>query len=118
MRKTILATAAVIALGLPGAALAANDGVMDMCLDTGKPAELCECASEKLKADQGDDAYALYAGIGSRYLEAKAAGTPMGDAWDDAVRSEAEKGGRGFTTVLTQTNKLGKAHRQAMKACR
>ncbi len=114
--KTLAATGLIVTL-LASVAAAEDDGVLDMCLDTGKPAELCSCAAEKLKAEQGDDAYALYAGIGSRYLEAKAGGASMGDAWDGAVREEAGKRGKGFTALLTETNALGKEHRKAMRSC-
>ena len=95
---------------------AGQDGAYDMCAERGKPSGVCECASERLKSEIGDD-YALYASIGSVYLANKQAGMAMGDAWDAAVKSVAGQRGSSFTTTLQQTNDIGKAHRKAMKNC-
>ena len=91
------------------------DSVVDMCRDSDK---ICACASDLLKSDIGDDDYALYETIGAAYIANQAKGMNMGDAWDAAVKVEATRRGTTSTKILNKTNSIGRAHNNAIKACK
>lgn len=93
---------------------ATADSVEDMCQ---QPDEICVCAARQLKSEMGNDNYDLYETIGVAYIANKANGMNMGDAWDAAVKAEANKRGTGFAKTLKQTNAIGKAHRKAINSC-
>ena len=112
MRTLVIAGATLLSLG---AGNAGADGVNDMCVD---PAEICECAARKLKAEVGDNAYALYEAIGRIYLVNKDSDMNMVEAWDAAVKSEADKQGESFIDTLSKTNTIGSAHREAIETCK
>ena len=90
------------------------DSVMDMC---NKSDKICSCAATKLKSEVGDKDYVLYETIGSAYNTNKNKGMGLADAWDAAVKAEADKRGGGFTKTLSKTNSIGSAHRSAIKSC-
>jgi hypothetical protein len=90
------------------------DSVEDMCSDSDK---ICACAASQLKSEVGDDDYNLYQAIGAAYIANQAQGMGMGDAWDAAVKAEANKRGSGFTKILSRTNSIGNAHRKAIESC-
>jgi hypothetical protein len=109
---------AVMFLGMPAfAVFAQGDAVTGMCLAGKKSAKVCACASEKLRQEVGADDYALYEAVGADYLNAKGRGVGMSEAWDSAVKAAADARGAAFVATLNKTNKLGKSHRKAMKAC-
>jgi len=91
------------------------DSVHYMCTDSD---EICECAARKLNAEVGDKRYELYEAVGAVYLTNKDAGMAMADAWDAAVTSEGGKQGDSFINTLGKTNKIGRAHREALKMCK
>lgn len=90
------------------------DSVRDMCSDSDK---ICACAASQLKSEVGDDDYSLYEAIGAAYIANQAKGLAMGDAWDAAVKAEANKHGSSFIKTLSKTNSIGNAHRKAIKSC-
>ncbi|MEA1888701.1 MAG: hypothetical protein U9N50_02815 [Pseudomonadota bacterium] len=90
------------------------DSVKDMCSDSDK---ICACAASKLKSEVGDDDYSLYEAIGAAYIANQAKGMGMGDAWDAAVKAEANKHGSSFAKTLKKTNSIGNVHRKAIKTC-
>lgn len=112
MRALVIAGATLLSLS---AGNVGADGVNDMCVDS---AEICECAARKLKAEVGDNAYALYETIGRVYLVNKNTDMNMVEAWDAAVKSEADKQGESFIDTLSKTNTIGSAHREAIEACK
>ena len=114
MRPSILA-AALLALA---AAPAAADATA-MCLEgNGMTDAQCACATEALADEIGGGDADLYHAVGTRYLENKAAGQSVGDAWDAAIAETAVEAGLGHTALLTRMNAAGKAHRGAMKRCK
>lgn len=98
-------------------AAVAADSVVGMCTDMRRAEDLCVCAAQKLKQETGDDAYALYEEVGKEYREALGYGVARADSWDAAVRAAAERRGASFAVTLTETNRLGAAHRKAMQGC-
>ena len=93
---------------------ATADSVVGMC---NKSDKICSCAATKLKPEVGDKDYDLYETIGAAYIANKNKGMGPGDAWDAAVKAEADKRGGGFTKTLSKTNSIGTAHRSAIKSC-
>ena len=109
---------AVLFLGVPPFIVSADDdAVTGMCLASKKSADVCACAAQKLRQEVGAEDYALYEAVGADYLDAKGRGVGMSEAWDSAVKAAAAARGAAFVTTLNKTNKLGKSHRKAMKAC-
>ena len=96
---------------------AAADSVGDMCRDSGRPPDICRCAAARLLDEVGRDRYGLYEAVGAAYRANKARGMGMGDAWNAAVKLEAERRGKGYIDTLNRTNKLGQAHSKAIKGC-
>lgn len=90
------------------------DSVLEMCTKSDK---ICACAASKLKSEVGDDDYGLYEAIGAAYIDNKANGMGLGDAWDAAVKAEASKRSGSFTKTLSMTNSIGSAHRKVIKSC-
>lgn len=112
LKKRTLVIATLLSMGA-GDAIA--DGVNDMCVDA---AEVCECAARKLEAEVGDKAYVLYEAIGRAYLVNKNTDMNMVEAWDAAVKSEADRQGENFIDTLSKTNTIGSSHREAIEACK
>ena len=110
-RLKIIAKLLLVA-GLTGVASA--DSVVSMCKNTD---DVCKCASARLKADAGDETYALYEAIGAAFLTNRSGGMGMGDAWDAAVKAESTKRAASFVETMQQTNAIGQAHRKAIKCC-
>ncbi len=90
------------------------DAVHDMCAD---PDRVCRCAASQLRAEVGDQDYALYEAISSAYLSNKNTGMNMVEAWDAAVKAESERQTNSFVDTLNRSNKIGRAHRKAIAAC-
>ena len=109
---------AAVFLFVLSAPLAAQDAVTGMCLDMRRTPAECDCASDQLRRAAGDEAYSLYDQVGARYRASLEQGVAMSDAWDSAVKAAAEARGTSFVVTLNETNKLGRAHRKAMKACK
>lgn len=105
--------AGLAVLMLPGLALA--DGVSDMCLERYDEAA-CACASERLLAEVGDEDYGLYEAIGAAHLTRMAAGEGRSEAWTAASQEVAAARGIAGSTI-SRTNVIGRAHRDAIKAC-
>ena len=116
MKRSFLNIAAWLVI-LPASGNAVADSVEAMCLDANRTPEVCDCAAGRLAAEVGETDYALYEAVGAAYRDNLAAGTGRGDAWDAAVKAVADQNGAGATATLQRTNRIGKAHRQAMKAC-
>ena len=116
MKRSFLNIAVWLAI-LTASGNALADSVEAMCLDANKAPEVCDCAAARLAAEVGETDYALYEAVGAAYRENLAAGAGRGDAWDAAVKAVADQNGAGATATLQRTNGIGKAHRQAMKAC-
>ena len=114
MRHFMRRTLSICSAGMLFAASAYADSVNDMCK---KADEVCACAASQLKKDIGNDSYELYEAVGAAYIAKQSKGMKMGDAWDAAVKTEANKRGTGFTQILSQTNAIGKTHRNAIKGC-
>ena len=89
--------------------IAGADSVVDMCLDLNRSDQVCRCASEALRQDVGDPAYATYQAVGAAYRENQAAGQARSDAWMGALEA--------LGASLAETNPVGSAHRKAMKGC-
>jgi hypothetical protein len=109
MQKILFTVVAVFSISS-----AMADSVEDMCSGSDK---ICACAASKLKSEVGDDDYGLYEAIGTAYIANKAKGMGIGNAWDAAVKAEANKRGSSFVKTLSKTNSLGSAHRKAIKSC-
>jgi hypothetical protein len=116
MKRSFLHIAVCLAI-LPASGNLVADSVAAMCLDANKTPEVCDCAAERLAAEVGENGYGLYEAVGAAYRDNLAAGAGRGDAWDAAVKAVADRNGAGATATLQRTNRIGKAHRQAMKAC-
>ncbi|WP_424929917.1 hypothetical protein [Amaricoccus tamworthensis] len=110
---TWIAGAGVAVMLLPGMALA--DGVSDMCRERDDEA-VCACASERLLAEVGDEDYGLYEAIGATYMTRMAAGEGRSEAWTAASQEVAAARGIEGSTI-SRTNDIGRAHRDAIKAC-
>ncbi|MFX0545266.1 hypothetical protein ACEWPL_006930 [Roseovarius sp. S1116L3] len=96
---------------------ASADG-MAMCLDkSGTTQAQCACAESALTQEIGAEEAEVYDRVGTRYLESRAAGQSMGDAWDAAIAANAAEIGTGRIALLIRMNAAGKAHRDAIKAC-
>jgi len=80
-----------------------------MCLDSGDPPAVCDCAAKALKDEIGAEDYGTYEKVGSIYLREMADGRGRADAWTAAIEQVG--------VPVSQTNPMGKAHRNAMKAC-
>ena len=107
----------IVTVAALGAATAMADSVEDMCLDMKNTEQVCRCAAERLKAQVGEEDYALYESIGADYIVNQGAGMGRSDAWDDAVNKESGKLGVSSNSVLNRTNKLGAAHSKVIKDC-
>ncbi len=109
--------AVVMGIALAGlfAGNAFADAVNDMCAD---PDEVCKCAARQLKAEVGEQGYALYEVISSAYLSNKNSGMNMVEAWDAAVKAESDRQAKSFVDTLNRTNKIGSTHRKAITACK
>lgn len=115
--RTAPALTAALAALLSFAGFArAQDAVEAMCLDRDPP-EVCACASAALKEEVGEEDYRVYERVGEGYLERRAAGEAMADAWTAALEPVAAALGVGRTALMSRTNVVGAAHRKAIKAC-
>jgi hypothetical protein len=94
---------------------AADDPVTGMCLyyNEGEE-EACACAAERFR--EAEAQADRYAAIASAFLAGDAA-LSTADRWQQAVEAAAAAEGVSMTSLLAQSNALGKAHREAMKAC-
>ena len=102
--------AALAATGLfVCAAQAQSDAVVAMCMDAGDPPAVCDCAAKALKDEIGAEDYATYEKVGAIYLDEITSGRGRADAWTAAIGQVG--------VSLSATNPMGKAHRNAMKAC-
>lgn len=98
-----------------------TDAITALCVSYGDTEALCECATDKFRANNIDaDAYAAMA---TRFLADTEAGKSTADRWQSAVdvvladytskSTELER----MTDRLQLSNALGRAHREAIKAC-
>ncbi len=117
MPKSIPSWVFIVAF-FPAAAFAQAEGdsVFGMCAEQATT-EVCQCAADDLRAEIGDDDYALYEAIGADYLTRMKSGDPRSDAWTAAVEAASSGSGMSSTEMLTRTNKFGSAHRTAMIQC-
>ncbi len=103
-----------IVLAIFSLSSAMADSVKDMCLG---PEKVCSCAAGKLKSEIGDTNYTLYEAIGAGYIANKLKGMSMENAWDAAVKAEANKRGSTYIKMLTKTNSYGSALNDATTKC-
>ena len=94
-----------------------TDSVTLMCLDLNRSKALCQCAADKLRDKFGDQKYALYQEVGSKYREGLAKDKSRDEAWDAGIITTAKARGESIEAVLAETNAMDRAHRMAMKAC-
>ena len=102
----------VVLIALPISAIAIDisaDAVTGMCLDAGKPANVCNCSSAALLSNLGEENYSTYERVGSVYLEELAAGNGRTGAWTSALEAQ--------NLELRTANQFGSSHRAAMNAC-
>lgn len=122
MKKQHLISAGILSLALilqfdPNRAIAADNAVTGMCLDSGISVIGCNCSNEKLALKVTPEQFELYNEVGVEYRKLQQQGMDRVDAWDAAVKKSAKKRGVGTTAILKDTNAVGRAHRDAMKAC-
>lgn len=89
----------------------ANDRIM------GYTAEICECALAGLEDAVPADSFAVYAAVSARFLDGRADGLGLVEAWDAGVAAEAAERGVPTTRILEATNPTGRAHRDAIRSC-
>ena len=90
-----------------------------MCLDQSGTSEAqCTCATNELKEDIGEEDAELYNAVSVLYLDGKANGQEMGDAWDAAIETVAMQSEMDQTELLERMNAAGKAHKEAITACK
>lgn len=92
------------------------DGVVAMCTPRTSDAA-CACGAEALMTQIGPEDYAMYGRIGLDYTARMQGGTAMVEAWDGAVEAEAETQGIRRGDLMKRTNELGRAFRDAIRAC-
>ena len=92
------------------------DGVTAMCLER-ESKEVCRCASAAILEEVGAASYDLYDRAGTVYLSNMAAGQSRADAWTAALEPIAAELGIGTIQLMSRTNEIGSAHREAMKTC-
>jgi hypothetical protein len=102
--------------GIIPAGASAGDAVVAMCMERDEEA-VCNCASEALLEQIGEEDYAIYEAIGEDYLARLEAGEGRVDAWMAASRTEAGKRGLGNVALMGRTNEIGNVHRAAIKDC-
>lgn len=112
-RKT--ACVLLIACTIPTASLA-EDAVKKMCMEQDSEV-VCDCASEALRTQIGNEDYAIYDAIGADYLARLDAGEGRMDAWTEASRTEAANLGISGIVLMGRTNEIGNTHRAAIKEC-
>ena len=122
MNKQPLLSAGILSLALllqfgTNRVIAADDAVTGMCLDSGVSDVGCNCSSEKLALKVTPEQLELYNEVGVEYRKMQRQDMGRADAWDEAVKMAAEKRGVGTIAILKDTNVVGRAHRDAMKAC-
>lgn len=122
MKNRLLISVEILSLALllqflPGQATAADDAITNMCLDSGVSNAGCKCSTEKLTSMITSEQLELYNEVGMEYRKLQQQGIDRGDAWDEAVKKAAGKRGTAKTAILKETNTIGSAHRDAMKAC-
>ena len=91
----------------------------DVCLERDKlSGDACQCIEDGLMSALGEEDAGIYLRVSLRYFDIVDAGASRGDAWDTAVREEAERLGIGFTELLSRTNEMGTTHRDIHQSCR
>ena len=68
--------------------------------------------------DIGEEDAELYNAVSVLYLDGKANGQEMGDAWDAAIETVAMQSEMDQTELLERMNAAGKAHKEAISACK
>jgi hypothetical protein len=122
MKSLLLMPVEILSLALllqfiPYQATAADDAITNMCLDSGVSDVGCNCSTEKLTTMVTSEQLELYNEVGIEYRMLQQQGMGRGDAWDAAVKKAAQRRGVGTTTILKDTNAVGRAHSDAMKTC-
>lgn len=98
-----------------------DDPITALCVDYHEPQSVCECASARFRAE--NENADLYAAIAAYYLSKTDKQKSIADRWQEAVDAtfadySAESTGLGSgTEKLKLNNALGRAHREAIKAC-
>lgn len=98
-----------------------NDPITGLCVDSRKQQSVCECASENFRAE--NEHADMYATLAEYYLNSTDAQKSRADRWQEAIdvafagysdkSTPLERG----TENLKLNNALGRAHRDAIKAC-
>lgn len=109
-------TAAAISALLP--ALAHADAATEMCMTQMKKSEAqCACATEALVQEVGAEEVAIYNRVGALFLDNMEAGQEMAPAWDAAVKVVGGEIGMSYIDLIARMNPVGRANRNAVKAC-
>ncbi len=93
-----------------------HPAVVEICLESKRPAPMCECAARRLAAEFPDQADA-YAEVANRYLSNRRDGLRRRDAWSQAVEMVGTRGDRSSDTFADAIDRVSAAHQAAMLAC-
>lgn len=93
-----------------------HPAVVEICLESKRPAPMCECAARNLAAEFPDQADA-YAEVANRYLSNRRDGLRRRDAWSQAVAIVGTRGDRSPDTFANDIDRVSAAHQAAMLAC-
>jgi len=115
--RLVGATIGALGVLLPNLSMAeTQDGVYALCVERETP-ETCRCASERLKPAITPDEYGIYHDIGIVFAQMRSDGKGYVPAWDEASERVATQTGTSVGELRTRTNRIGRAHRDAIKAC-
>lgn len=105
-----------LVVALPGAVAAAD--TTGMCLDrTGTGDAQCQCATEALTEEIGEEEASTYNAVGVLYLDGKANGQEEEAAWDSAIETVAGQNDTDQAELLERMNAAREAHDDAIKTC-
>lgn len=102
-------------LFLWAASAGAQEGVQILCVES-FPEEACTCATEALAQAIDAEDFALYDAIGLAFGDERAAGAAYVPAWDAASAAVGQTMAAGGN-LTSRTNAIGRAHRDAIRAC-
>ena len=105
----------VLAMVASGPATAADTTAM--CLDqSGNDDTQCECATDALAEEIGEEDADMYNAVGVLYLDGKANGQEEEAAWDAAIETVAGQNDTDREELLERMNAAREAHDEAIKS--
>ncbi|MEQ8294520.1 MAG: hypothetical protein RIA08_20155 [Roseovarius sp.] len=106
----------VLAMATSGPAAAADTTAM--CLDqTGTDDAQCQCATQALAEEIGEEDADMYNAVGVLYLDGKANGQEEEAAWDAAIETVAGQNDTDQAELLERMNSAREAHGEAIESC-